>query len=221
MSIYIKNIFFDFDGVIVDSVELKTEAFRQMYLPYGEGIANQVVEDHTRHGGVSRYAKFPKWHKEYLGIEIDEAKLHELAKLYSSLVLEGVLHAPEVPGVRDFLKKNHTSTPSWVITGTPDTEIQKIATAKHLSQYFQGIHGSPTNKKEWIDHLLSEFDIDPAHTLFIGDATTDLEAAEYGKLHFALRAVPENDALFKDYKGYRFNDFNEFQKSAPFIFKKD
>ena len=99
----IKNIFFDFDGVIIDSVRLKTDAFYQMYLPYGKEIAEQVVEDHTNHGGVSRYAKFPKWHKEYLGIEIDKAKLHELAKTYSRLVLNGVVAAPEVPGIRNVI----------------------------------------------------------------------------------------------------------------------
>ena len=40
----IKNIFFDFDGVIAESVSAKTEAFREMYLPYGIDIANQVVD---------------------------------------------------------------------------------------------------------------------------------------------------------------------------------
>ena len=30
----IKNIFFDFDGVIAESVNAKTDAFEEMYLPY-------------------------------------------------------------------------------------------------------------------------------------------------------------------------------------------
>ena len=38
----IKNIFFDFDGVIAESVSAKTDAFKEMYMPYGEEIAAKV-----------------------------------------------------------------------------------------------------------------------------------------------------------------------------------
>ena len=54
---------FDFDGVIAESVSAKTDAFREMYLPYGEEIANQVVDYHINHGGVSRFEKFKYWEK--------------------------------------------------------------------------------------------------------------------------------------------------------------
>ena len=60
----IKNIFFDFDGVIAESVSAKTDAFEEMYLPYGKDIAAKVVEYHKLHGGVSRYEKFKYFHKE-------------------------------------------------------------------------------------------------------------------------------------------------------------
>ena len=46
----IKNIFFDFDGVIAESVSAKTDAFKEIYLPYGNEIANKVVEYHKLHG---------------------------------------------------------------------------------------------------------------------------------------------------------------------------
>ena len=45
-DIKFKNIFFDFDGVIANSVSCKTEAFRDLYLPYGDKIADQVVQHH-------------------------------------------------------------------------------------------------------------------------------------------------------------------------------
>ena len=54
----IKNIFFDFDGVIAESVSAKTDAFKELYLPYGGKIANEVVQYHIKHGGVSRFEKF-------------------------------------------------------------------------------------------------------------------------------------------------------------------
>ena len=54
----IKNIIFDFDGVILDSVNIKTEAFYKLFEQYGSKIANQVVDYHIINGGMSRFKKF-------------------------------------------------------------------------------------------------------------------------------------------------------------------
>ena len=42
------NIFFDFDGVIAESVDIKTQAFHQMYKIYGEDIAQKVAHHHIQ-----------------------------------------------------------------------------------------------------------------------------------------------------------------------------
>ena len=84
----IKNIFFDFDGVIAESVSAKTDAFEEMYLPYGKDIAAKVVEYHKLHGGVSRYEKFKYFHKEFLNEVINQEKVDELAIQFSNIVLD-------------------------------------------------------------------------------------------------------------------------------------
>ena len=56
----VKNIFFDFDGVIADSVNVKTEAFEKIYLPYGKEIAEKVINHHRENGGMSRFEKFDR-----------------------------------------------------------------------------------------------------------------------------------------------------------------
>ena len=61
----IKNIFFDFDGVIAESVKAKSDAFAEIYRPYGSKIVSQVVEYHNLNGGVSRYDKFKYFHKNF------------------------------------------------------------------------------------------------------------------------------------------------------------
>ncbi len=42
----IKAIFFDFDGVLADSVEIKTLAFAKLFEQYGKEVVNIVVEHH-------------------------------------------------------------------------------------------------------------------------------------------------------------------------------
>ena len=53
----IKVIIFDFDGVILDSLQIKTDAYADFYRPFGNNIVNKVINHHTLNGGMSRYDK--------------------------------------------------------------------------------------------------------------------------------------------------------------------
>ncbi len=207
----IKNIFFDFDGVIAESVSAKTDAFKELYSHYGEEIVGKVVEYHINHGGVSRFEKFKYWEKTFFGKEISEERVQELAQEFSKLVLNKVIDAIEVPGATAFIKKYSNKLDFWIITGTPTTEIAIIAKERGLVDYFVGIHGSPENKRFWTEHLLETHKLKRDETLFLGDATTDQDAASFSKLHFALRENEENFEIFKDYKGRRFKDFFQLE----------
>ena len=213
----IKNIFFDFDGVIAESVSAKTDAFEEMYLPYGKDIAAKVVEYHKLHGGVSRYEKFKYFHKEFLNELIDQQKVDELAIQFSNLVLDKVINSDEVLGANYFIEKNHTKFQFWVITGTPTTEIELIAKKRKLTSYFIGLHGSPKNKRYWTEYLIEKHKLNRDEIIFLGDATTDMDAAVFSKTHFALRENEENKKIFKDYKGHRFNDFYQLEKILNII----
>ncbi len=208
----IKNIFFDFDGVIAESVTAKTEAFREMYIGYGTKIADKVVEFHINNGGVSRFEKFKYWEKTFFGRDISDEEVQKLAQRFSRLVLDKVINAPEVVGVEEFLEKHNKDLNYWIITGTPTTEIEIIADRRQLAKYFEGVHGSPENKKYWTEYLLRKNNLKREETLFLGDATTDYDAAKHSHLHFALRDNEENIELFKEYEGMRFSNFNELEE---------
>ena len=48
-------LIFDFDGVICDSVNIKTQAFIELYKNYGSKIQEQVREYHLINSGISRF----------------------------------------------------------------------------------------------------------------------------------------------------------------------
>ncbi len=50
-------VFFDFDGVILDSVDVKTKAFAKMFRHYGPEVEQVVVDYHLANGGVSQVQK--------------------------------------------------------------------------------------------------------------------------------------------------------------------
>ena len=173
----IKNIFFDFDGVIADSVNVKTDAFEQIYLPYGEDVAKKVVNHHRENGGMSRFEKFKLYHKEYLGIDLDEKGIDELSQQFSKLVIDGVVNAPEVKGSHDFLHEFKNTINMFVITGTPTEESKYICKCRGIYNCFRGIYGSPQKKGYWSNMILKEKKFKPEETIFVGDALADYQAA--------------------------------------------
>ncbi len=207
-----KNIFFDFDGVIAESVSAKTDAFKEMYLPYGKEIVGQVVDYHVNNGGVSRYEKFKYWEKTFFRKDISEVRVQEMAQEFSNLVLKKVINSKEVSGAEYFIKKYSETMNFWIITGTPTKEIEVITKERNIKDYFLGVHGSPESKQYWTEFLIETHNLKREETLFLGDATTDQDAAEFSKLHFILRDNDENHNLFNDYKGNRFKDFFELEE---------
>ena len=50
-----------FDGVIKESVSVKTDAFVDLFRPYGRDVCEQVRKHHLANGGMSRYQKMPTY----------------------------------------------------------------------------------------------------------------------------------------------------------------
>ena len=173
-----KAVFWDFDGVILDSVNVKTEAFAQMFKQYGPEAEKAVVNYHLAHGGVSRYEKFRYYYEKILGFPITEDEVTHLGKVFSQLVLQKVIDSPYVPGAKDaleLLKKE--KVPCFVVSGTPEDEMNHIIDAKSLRIFFEEVHGAPRTKTIILKDVLARQKYHPKDCLYLGDAMTDYEAA--------------------------------------------
>lgn len=214
----LKNFIFDFDGVILDSLDCKTEAFYQMYLPYGEGIAEKVKHYHILNGGVSRFEKFKIWHKEHFGVDLLEKDIQELADRFSELVFEKVVNSNPIPGAIEFIKRHSRDFNFFIISGTPDSEIKKICDSIGISSCFKEILGSPKNKKEWCSYLKTKYDdIMSSNTIFLGDALSDFEAAKENGFFFALREAHYNESIFSTLEvDTTFQSFQILSKNLEF-----
>jgi len=190
-------IFFDFDGVIADSVNVKTEAFAEMFKPFGKDIQQRVIEYHLSHGGVSRYEKFKHWYKEFFNIDLKQEEVDELSERFSELVLRKVINAPYISGAKEALEycaKN--SIPSYVVSGTPEEEIKRIVLDRGLDGYFIEVHGSPRHKDEITSDILNRKKHKPSMCLFIGDAMSDYNAAMKNGVRFLGIVGSANESIF-------------------------
>jgi HAD superfamily hydrolase (TIGR01549 family) len=178
-------VFFDFDGVIVDSAPIKTAAFAAMFRPYGEAVEKAVVAYHLGHQGISRFDKFRYFYEHILHMPIDDHRLKELGSDFSRLVLEAAINAPYLPGAMETLAELQSlKIPAYIVSGTPDDEMKYIVQRRDLSLFFKGVYGTPRKKIEIVDLILRMEHYLPAKCLFMGDSLTDYDAARNHELCF-------------------------------------
>jgi phosphoglycolate phosphatase-like HAD superfamily hydrolase len=179
-------VIFDFDGVLVDSVEMKTLAFAELYRGYGETVQNKVVEYHLQNKGISRVHKFRYYQTDILGETVNEEGIHALCDQFSSLVKDKVISAAMIPGAEETLQFLHEhSVPMYVASGTPETELIDIINARKLQGYFKGIYGSPRTKTDILKDIILNNNYDALACIMVGDATEDYTAAYNNGCEFA------------------------------------
>jgi len=189
-----KVIFWDFDGVIKDSVAVKSDAFEQLFLPFGKEVAIRVRNHHEANGGMSRYDKLPIY-LEWADQVVSTDSINEYAKKFSQLVKNKVINSEWVAGVLDYLNENSIHQRFFLVTATPQQEIEEILSALNIAHFFKDIIGSPIDKGEAIKQLLYRYEITPEQSIMIGDAVTDYNAATKNGVLFILRKTAINRSL--------------------------
>ena len=204
-----RGIIFDFDGVIAESIKLKSDAFAKLYSTFGNNIVQKVVEHHEANGGMSRYEKIKYYHESFLQQVISNKEISELANKLSDIVIDKVITAPYVPGVLEYIKKCKNKYKLFISTGTPTKEIKKILIGKNILHYFNAIYGSPNKKTDHIKSIISRFDMKHDELLFYGDSVEDLKAAKNTDVTFTLVKNKFNKILSDKYRGNSINNFLE------------
>lgn len=201
----IKIIFLDFDGVILESVDVKGWAFGKLFASYPDHV-DEIVAFHHANGGMSRFDKFRHIYDDILNETLTEKQFRKLCDTFSHLVFNRVLECPFVPGALEFLKQYHRTRTLYVISGTPHDEINAIVDRRKLRPYFQGVFGSPESKGNWTRKIMAELELPPERAMFVGDAMSDLDAAQDNGIRFIARVTEGNDIFQDKTIEYKIND---------------
>lgn len=199
--------FWDFDGVIKETVTLKEDAFVELFASYGPDLGRRIREHHVAHGGVSRLQKIPLY-LSWVGEQATPARTAELCEAFGRLVRQRVLDAPWVPGVREVLDGAGPQR-RVLVTATPHDEILELMPKLGLAACFHTIYGAPTSKRDAIRTTIEHEHADPAHCVMIGDSIGDRDAAAENRVPFLLRRHAANQRVFSDYTGPSVSDFTD------------
>jgi len=203
----LKGIIFDFDGVIVESVQVKTDAFANLYEQYGSNIVEKVIEHHEANGGMSRFEKIKLYHESYLNKTITKEEIEEIANQFSKLVVKKVIDSTYVLGALEYIQKCFKKYNLFISTGTPTDEMKQILNGRKIAKYFIEVYGSPDKKRMHISKIMSKYNYYSDELIFYGDANTDIDAADNAKIPFVLIKNTFNEMLSKSFKGKIINNF--------------
>ncbi|OHB34013.1 MAG: hypothetical protein A2Y09_08250 [Planctomycetes bacterium GWA2_39_15] len=194
----IKAVIFDFDGVLVESVDIKTKAFAKLFESEGNDIVEKVVVYHVKNAGISRFEKFKYIYKEIINRPLTEEIFDDLCQRFSHLVVDEVVSAPYVKGAKEFLDGYANKYMCFVASATPQDEMEEIIKRRHMQGYFKGVYGSPKKKGDIVREILAAYTLEhnempfnsalsPQSFVYVGDALSDYQAAKDNSIRFIAR----------------------------------
>jgi phosphoglycolate phosphatase-like HAD superfamily hydrolase len=186
MANRLQVLILDFDGVVVESNDVKTQAFEHVFAQFPQH-ANAMMAYHHEHVSLTRFTKFD--HLADLFGRSDDAQLKaEIAADFSNQVLTGMMKVPLVPGAEAFLQWANTRFPIYLASVTPESELKLILGERNLTPWFKAVYGCPpwTKSKAIFDVLLMEH-VPPENALLIGDSAGDQLAATETGVKFLAR----------------------------------
>ncbi len=193
----LRGLVFDFDGVVLESAEIKTEAFRELFADRPEH-QEAIVEYHLDHLGISRFEKFAWVYANLLGQELTPERSRSLGDAYGEIVRKKVLACPFVPGAEELLREIRPAWPSFVASGTPEDELRWIVRERRMEGFFDEVWGSPRSKVEILTDIMERRGLAPRDLLMIGDGLTDYRAAVAVGMPFLARVTPAMEARWSE-----------------------
>ena len=181
----IKNIIFDFDGVILDSVPVKTEAFRKLFKDFSKEKVDELIEFHIQNGGMSRYKKIEYFFTKILNKSITNEDVLKYAEKYSQITKEELAQMKYlIKDTLDFIKQNFKKYNMHIASGADEEDLKYICNKLDLKKYFLSINGSPKVKSEIVKDILDNNSYKKEETILIGDSINDYEASYSNKIEF-------------------------------------
>ena len=201
----LRVIIMDFDGVVIESNAVKTEAFQKVFSRFPE-YTHVMMDFHSAHVSVSRFVKFEHL-MGLMGKSSDTELMGTIAADFSNRVVQGILDVPLVPGAETFLTKVTQRVPVYLASVTPAEELALVLARRGLTRWFRRVYGCPPwTKPDAIRDVVVREGILPQDVLLIGDSAGDQRAAQEIGVRFLAR---DSGLIFHEPAPLCFADLNE------------
>jgi HAD superfamily hydrolase (TIGR01549 family) len=181
----IETIFWDFDGVILDSMSIRDIGFEKVLKNFPDFQVEELISFHKKNGGLSRYVKFRYFFEEIRKEDVSDQEVLKLSEEFSIIMRKLLVDKNLlIQDSLNFITKNHENYKMHIISGSDQNELRYLCENLGLSSFFISILGSPTPKTEIVKETLKKYKYFKNEVIFIGDSINDYEAAMDNKILF-------------------------------------
>ncbi|ELE6033924.1 HAD family hydrolase, partial [Campylobacter coli] len=194
----IKNILWDFDGVIIDSLAVRDYGFREIFKEFDKVLVEKLIKYHSINGGLSRFHKIRYFFNEILKKDIEDKEVKAYADKFSLIMREELAKSKYlILDSVNFIEENYKKYNFHIVSGSEHNELNFLCQKLQINHYFHSINGSPTPKIELVKNLLIKESYKKSETILIGDSINDYEAAK------------ESNMAFYGYNNQQLKDFSK------------
>jgi phosphoglycolate phosphatase len=177
-------VFFDFDGTLVESNDIKRAAFYSVtkHIPKTREFISALFETNQN---LSRYDVFEKVAAEFVPSSERDSECRRFLQTYSLITIARVSKASEIAGAsRLLMTLKGKSLLVFVCSATPQQDLCSIIQIRGWSELFTAIRGAPKSKVVNIKDLCLEHRLKREDCCVVGDGLIDFDAAKQCRMQF-------------------------------------
>ncbi len=183
-------VIYDFDGVVLDTVQLKVDAFCRVYQHEDPDLVEVVRTFADNNGGMSRYEKFRHFEVAVFGRKDDPAAIDALCASYGRFVDEGVRKATYINGAPECFAAVGSLAEQHIVSAAPENDVLTALRERDILHHFQSVAGAPKAKLAEFQRILEAGRFDASRVLAIGDSLAEYRAAVELKIPFLAIVGP-------------------------------
>ena len=193
----------DFDGTLVESNNIKDRAFETIFCEWPEHTET-MMRWHLTHDSIERGEKFRYFVEEVLALPGQNDLIEKLSSRFGQLTKEAIIECPYVKGAHEFLEYIRNRVSVYLVSATPQLDLEQIIKARGLGGYFKDVYGAPTKKDETLKNIILLEKVSVDEILFIGDSSEDQQSAKNIGINFIgmqsdRKLVKTENNIFSDF----------------------
>lgn len=202
----LKVLLLDFDGVIIESNDVKYRAFERVFKPYPERLP-EIMDYYCRTTGI-RFVKFRHVYENILKQTYTDEIAAHCATVFADFSVRECIRCPYVKGAIEFLEYFLDRVPMYVISINPPEDLARVIAGRGLDRYFKKVYTPQKSKTEPILEILKAEGVAPGEAVFVGDTLWDHRFALESGVPFIGRQADDdfsklNIPVFPDLDGVR------------------
>jgi phosphoglycolate phosphatase-like HAD superfamily hydrolase len=184
-------VIYDFDGVVLDTAQLKVDAFCQVYQQEDPDLVEAVRTFADNNGGMSRYEKFRHFEVSVFGRLGDPAAIDALCASYGRFVDDGVSKAAYINGAPECFAAIGPLAEQHIVSAAPENDVLTALRERDILHHFQSVSGAPKAKLIAFERILASSQLDARRVLAIGDSLAEYSAATQLGMPFLAIVGPD------------------------------